>query len=290
MTTDEELRAAVEAEVPTGQLEVRGLPGVEHLEARAATDDEGPGIVGYGSVYEVRTTIPGYFRDWDEEVARGAWTKTIQEGDIRSMFNHDDNWLLGRTSADTLSLSEDDTGLRYEVDINPDDPNAMSVHAKVERGDVSGSSVWFRVIRHEIEIPSDDNDLERPLRRILEAALYETGPVVWPAFEATTAGARSLGALDGALRAIGVDGRAKRASLVADLLADPDSVEQELRDLLHAQLVAAGNGGTNPDAPPPVAPVRSGAPPELGHPPIEDHIRWARGFAARSGLTIPKGT
>jgi HK97 family phage prohead protease len=49
-----------------------------------------------------------------ERVAAGAFTRTLQEDDIRALFNHDPNFVLGRNTASTLRLSEDDTGLQFE--------------------------------------------------------------------------------------------------------------------------------------------------------------------------------
>lgn len=216
-------------ELGPGGLEVRTLPA-HGMEARAAGDDTRPLITGYGSVSERSTTIEGAFTDWDEMVAQGAWSATIKTGDIRSMFNHDTNQLLGRTKAGTLRLSEDDDGLFYEVDINPDDPMAMSVHAKVARGDVDGSSVWFRVVRQEWTYPTDENGLDRPLRKILEGQLFETGPVTFPAFEQTTSQARSLAPFDSVLRAAGIAKAGRRAQLAADLASGVD-LEAELRHL-----------------------------------------------------------
>ena len=214
-----------------GGLEVRVLPLVGRpLEARAKSDDTTPMISGYGSVSGQTTTIEGMFTDWDEEVSAGAWAATIKVSDVRSMFNHDTNQLLGRTKAGTLRLSEDDDGLFYEVDINPDDPMAMGVHAKVLRGDVDGSSVWFRVVRQEWAYPNETNELERPKRTIIEGQLFETGPVTFPAFEQTTSTARSLGALDGVLRAAGMAKASRRAALAADLASGLD-LEDELRHL-----------------------------------------------------------
>lgn len=232
VSTTQTIPDGFERELGPGGLEVRTTPA-ELIEARAANDDGKQRIVGYGAVYDSPTTIRGLFRDWDEEVAAGAFAKSIRESDVRSMFNHDINWLLGRTKAGTLHLSEDKTGLRYDVDINPDDVNALSVWAKVDRGDVSGSSIWFRVTRQEFTLPSDENDLERPKRRILEGRLFETGPVVFPAFTKTTSG--TARALDGVLRAAGIDNAMKRAELGAELLANPDDVEAELRALLDEQ-------------------------------------------------------
>lgn len=278
------------ADKPKG-LEVRAIPLASGgVATRADGDGTGPGLIGYGSVYEATTTIGGWY-SFDEVVAAGTWAKTIGEGDIRSMFNHDTNFLLGRVASGSLHLAEDDTGLRYEVDINVDDSQAMSVHAKVARGDVSGSSVWFRVVREEWTEPTEDNGLERPLRRILEAQLFEVGPVVFPAFEATTVAARSIGALDGALRAAGVDDTGRRARLAADILADPAGAEDQLRHLLAQapelrNAICACSPQDHPGRAAPAPGHPTGTPPD-GHLPA--HTR-ARATASRYGLTLKETT
>lgn len=222
-----------------GGLEARGYS----TEIRADSD-ESPRISGLGSVYGQSTRINGWFYEWDEEVAQGAWRDTITRdgADIRSMFNHDTNRLLGRTTAGTLRLEDRDDGLFYEVDVNPDDPNAMSVHAQVARGDVSGASVWFRVLSEKWDEPTDDNGLEVPKRTILEAELFEVGPVAMPAFPQTTAEAASfeglgvsrasLSAIGAGLSVAGVEKPCRLAARSAEFLADPDRIEQELRALL----------------------------------------------------------
>ena len=289
-----------ERELGPGGLEVRTLPGVERIEAREASASSGPGITGYGSVSGVRTTIEGWWDEWDEEVAPGAWAKTIAEGDIRSMFNHDVNRLLGRTTAGTLRLSEDDAGLLYDVDINAMDANAMSVHAQVARGDVSGSSVWFRVIRQEWTVATEDNGLERDLRRILEAMLFETGPVTFPAFVTTTANARSLALLDRTLRSVSPR-TARRARDVADLLSDPAAFRRELRGLDEELAELLESRPELRDAVcscPPTSRAAAEAPgsstgtPPAGHLPTPaQYQRRARGLAARYGLSpIPGGS
>lgn len=186
---------------PTWLAQEQGPDGIEvralaRTPATRASDDDSPPVIeGYGAVTGVITTIEGWFSTWDEQVASGAFANAI-DGDVRSMFNHDTNWLLGRTAAGSLRLSEDDTGLLYSVDINPGDADAMAVYARVKRGDVSGSSIWFYVAAESWQYPSDDNDLERPLRTITDVSpLVETGPVVFPAFTTTTAAARSFGRL-----------------------------------------------------------------------------------------------
>ena len=142
-------------------------------------------LVGYASTYGRETVIAGLFR---EVVEPGAFNLALSRpDDVRALFNHDPNWLLGRTKSGTLRLSSDGEGLRYEVDINADDPNAQSVMARVERGDIDGSSFSFVVDAEEWEYPKEG----LPLRRIKDVTLYDIAPVVYPAYGSTSVSARA---------------------------------------------------------------------------------------------------
>lgn len=281
-------------ELGPGGLDVRAFEP-ERLEARAASGGAGPVIEGYGAVYGVRTTIQGWYDEWDEEIAAGAGAKAITEAaDVRSMFNHDVNHVLGRTAAGSLRLSEDDGGLVYSVDINPDDPIAMSTHAKVARRDVTGSSIWFRVIREEWTTATEDNGLERDLRRILEYQLFETGPVTFPAFEMTTAAARSnlmatrsFAVIDSMLRSSGLNRDGQLARRAADLLANPSDVEVEIRSLFNRrpELRDAVCSCPTDRRAASEAPGTNGTPPSSGHLPSPEYYqRRARALAARYGI------
>jgi len=227
------------AELGPGGLEARGYVS----EVRAEGDAAAPRITGYASVYNQATTIDGWFMSWDEEVAAGAWATALKpDADVRSMFNHNTDRLLGRTTAGTLTLEDQTYGLHYDVAINPDDPNAMSVHAQVARGDVTGSSVWFYVTSERWDEPTEDNGLERSKRTILSGELFEGGPVVFPAFPQTTSEAvamRGLGynrdqvvAVEGAVRAAGATKALTVARHTAGILLDPSQAETQLRDLI----------------------------------------------------------
>lgn len=146
------------------------------------SEGEGRKIAGYGAVFNVETDIGGFFR---EKIAPGAFSSSM-DGDIRSFFNHDSNNVLGRTKSGTLRLSQDTTGLRYEVDL-PDTQVARDLKVSMERGDVDGSSFAFTVTRE-----SWDETGDVPLRTIEEANLYEVGPVTVPAYPDAKVALRSL--------------------------------------------------------------------------------------------------
>jgi HK97 family phage prohead protease len=153
------------------------------LELRKA-DAEPSRIVGYAAVFNREANIAGFFR---EKIAPGAFKTALKEDDVRALFNHDPNYVLGRTAAGTLTLTEDDTGLRYDAE-PPDTQWAKDLLVSIERGDVNQSSFGFMVVREEWTKPEDRAEL--PLRTILEARLFDVSPVTYPAYEETTAEAR----------------------------------------------------------------------------------------------------
>ena len=119
----------------------------------------------------------------------------IREDDVRALFNHDVNELLGRTASRTLRLSVDSVGLRYEID-PPDTESAKRVVEAVRRGDLSGSSFSFSVEEENWRSIKSDGEKEINIRELIRVRLYDVGPVTFPAYEASTAGVRSSGDLD----------------------------------------------------------------------------------------------
>lgn len=142
-------------------------------------------IVGYAARFNDITEIGGMFR---EKILPGAFRDSIAACDVRALFNHDPNRVLGRTANGTLVLAEDEFGLRYEI-TPPDTQDARDVMALLERGDVSGSSFSFALESGDSEWDDDPEMPTRTIKRV--AALFDVGPVTYPAYPTTTAGARS---------------------------------------------------------------------------------------------------
>ena len=83
-----------------------------HIEKRQS--GEGDTITGIAAVFGKLSEDLGGFK---EKIRKGAFTKTIQENDVRALFNHNPDHILGRTSAGTLSLEEVDEGLAVSIDV-----------------------------------------------------------------------------------------------------------------------------------------------------------------------------
>lgn len=140
-------------------------------------------VAGYAAVFGEVANIGGWF---DETLARGAFTETLKTADVRAYFDHDRGRVLGRSSAGTLRLKEDAKGLHVEIDL-PDTSDGRDVATLVERGDISGMSFGFSVLRQEW-----DETVDPPRRTILEVELREVSIVSEPAYDGTSIARRSL--------------------------------------------------------------------------------------------------
>jgi len=185
------------------ETEVRHTSGVVQL--RAA--EEGNRLGGYALKFNRLSQNLGGFV---ERIAPGALTKTLRDGgDVLARFQHEDHYLLGRTTSGTLRLALTDEGLDYEVDL-PDTDYAHNLAALAARGDVQHSSFAF----HTLDDEWGFTEQGFPLRTLLEIQLVDVAPVVQPAYLDTTSGLRSLAES----RHLDLD--AVRAAAASDGLAD----------------------------------------------------------------------
>lgn len=154
-----------------------------------AGKETGPQIVGHAAVFDVPTQIGGRIFGFTETIARGAFAETIEEDDVRAVVNHEPTLILGRNKAETLKLSEDDVGLRMEIDV-PDTSVGRDIVVSVERGDVSGASFMFQVLEEEWKVAGDDDDFDH--RTIKKVKLFDVGPVTFPAYDTTDVSVNSI--------------------------------------------------------------------------------------------------
>lgn len=153
-------------------------------------------LEGYGAVF-YRADSPGTeFWLWDDLVERlmpGCFDATLATDDIRSFFNHDANQILGRrqfAESDTLKLSVDDFGLRYSIPFDGD-PTQVSVFGKVRSGKVTGSSFMFVPTAETYRFEEDPVTKKRiEIIEVTATRTFEVGPVVFPAYEASTSEVR----------------------------------------------------------------------------------------------------
>lgn len=81
-----------------------------------------------------------------ERINRNAFSRALKQGqDVRGLFNHNPDILLGRSTSGTMRIWEDEVGLAYEIQYNSNDPQHVSIMEKSKRGDLTGSSFAFRI-------------------------------------------------------------------------------------------------------------------------------------------------
>ena len=134
-------------------------------------------IVGHAAVFD---TIDGneWFR---EKIARGAFENTIKDDDVRALFNHNPDYVLGRNKAGTLSMSEDDKGLLVEIS-PPDTQIARDLMVSIDRGDISQMSFGFEILKESREAGEGK---EPDLYTLEEVRLWDVSPVTFPFYRQT---------------------------------------------------------------------------------------------------------
>lgn len=156
------------------------------LELRASKSGDGPGeIVGYAAKYNsLSQDLGGFF----EKLAPGCFASVMQD-DTCCLRNHDDDNLLGRTTAGTLLLVADDVGLQYFCDL-PDTSCGRDTAKLVGRRDMRGSSFQFNIA---VDGADWDFDGDAPLRTIRKVSrLWDVAPVTNPAYLDTEVDMRSF--------------------------------------------------------------------------------------------------
>jgi len=139
-------------------------------------------ISGYAALYGSMSYDLGGFR---EIIAPGAFRDSVAGAeDIRALFAHDDQKLLGRTSSGTLRLREDDTGLGFELDCPDDVSYARDLLSLAKRKDIRGMSFGFN-----IDNPKEDQSWAKSggqlIRTLKKVRVGEISFVSNPAYPGT---------------------------------------------------------------------------------------------------------
>ena len=131
------------------------IPPSQHLTTRE--EENGDRFVeGYFIVYEEVTELfPGVY----EKIARGAADESVAKNDVRCLYNHNDDFVLGRKLSGTAAFMADEKGVFGKVKINTEDHAAMDVYARVKRGDIPGCSYGYWPTKEHYEVMEDGSDL-----------------------------------------------------------------------------------------------------------------------------------
>jgi HK97 family phage prohead protease len=158
---------------------------LEEIELRVKDDDpESRTITGYAARFDKLSVDLGGFR---EKIQRGAFTRSLKEGRVMYLWNHNRDIVLASSKSGTLRLWEDDKGLRFEADV-PDSAWGNSALESVRRKDVDGMSFGFGTPKNGDRWEEQDKQVTRTL---VDVTLFEISSTAFPAYPSTSAGVRS---------------------------------------------------------------------------------------------------
>lgn len=161
--------------IASGKMEIRSSNGEQFFR-------------GYAAKFDNWSNDLGGFR---EKIDRGFFNEVLKSNpDVRALFNHDPNYVLGRTTSDTLTIGSDDIGLWMEYK-DPQTTWSRDLAISIKRGDINQMSFAF-------SLPEDGGDswekksngYERTL--LNAAALYDVSVVTYPAYENTNVASRAM--------------------------------------------------------------------------------------------------
>jgi HK97 family phage prohead protease len=184
-----EALSKIETRVFTNEFEVR-------------EDGEGMTLTGYAA----RFNEPSEPLPFIERIKPGAFKRSINSrNDIKLLWNHNTDMVLGSTRAGTLTLKEDEVGLRVVASL-PDTSYGRDAKVSIQRGDVTGFSFGFTVPAGGDSWSADGSERTLKSVRLMEVS---TG-VAFPAYPST----------NGTAQVRGLDKVAERNNVDADALAD----------------------------------------------------------------------
>ena len=171
-------------DVPTDNL-------VRSVDFRASEAGDGLTLDGYAAVFGAATEINGGEGHFTEEIAPGAFKRSLGQRTPILQFDHGQHPLIGSMPIGVIrNITEDGHGLKVRARLS-DNWLIQPVRDAIRDGAVTGMSFRFRVLKDAWE---RRNGMSH--RTIQEVELYEAGPVVFPAYVQTTVGVRSRQAID----------------------------------------------------------------------------------------------
>ncbi|HHR6043624.1 TPA: HK97 family phage prohead protease [Providencia alcalifaciens] len=157
------------------------------VRAELGEENQATHIIGLGSVFDSRSELMYGFK---EIIKPGAFDDVLND-DVRGLFNHDPNYILGRTAAGTLSLSVNERGLVYDITAPDTQTIRDLVLAPMQRGDINQSSFAFRIARDGEDWYQDDEGvIIREIHKF--SRLFDVSPVTYPAYQDAGAAVRSM--------------------------------------------------------------------------------------------------
>lgn len=164
--------------LPIENIEVRSVQGEGESQIRT--------IGGYVVKFNQRSQL--IWGEFYERVAKGAFSRSLQENVIKAFWNHRSDFVLGSSKPGTLRLHEDEIGLSFEIDL-PNNSWGNDAYESVQRGDVDGVSFGFYVRNDAWQYFKEEDVYERTL---LDVNLFEISPTPFPAYQDSEVSQRSI--------------------------------------------------------------------------------------------------
>ena len=180
-----------------GKVETREFTTTIELRA----EGDGNTFSGYAALFN----SPSEPLPFTEVIAPGAFKRSLKSrNDVKMLWNHDSGSVLASTRSGTLSLVEDERGLKVTA-VLPDTTAGRDARELISKGIVDAMSFGFSV-----PAGGDSWSNDGSTRTLKSVRLHEVSVVAWPAY-AATGGTVSVRALDKV---------AQRAEVDADALQD----------------------------------------------------------------------
>ena len=171
---------------------------IQSTEIRVEGDEDAPVVSGHAAVFDSEAH--------NEVIRSGAFSKTIKESkNIRALWDHDSGKPLASTGNGTLTLTEDEHGLRFEMKPDPKTSMGQDAIQNIRSGLTTGMSFGFETISDKVTKRGTEDGADF-LRELLEVRLFEVSPVTFPWYEDTDVTVK-------ALHEAGVDPRQFREAL-----------------------------------------------------------------------------
>jgi Escherichia/Staphylococcus phage prohead protease len=197
-------------------------------ELRAAAGDS-PKLVGLAARFNSPAQIGDGPLGFMEVILPGAFSATLAgKADVRALFNHNPDHVLGRSTNGTLRLWESSLGLQFECDL-PQTAIAVDVYKMVQRGDVSQCSFGF-IPTSEHWTPSPTGGL--PTREIQACDLLDISAVTYPSYVNTSVQARSAMFPAGSKYVDRLAARAKALTTIDPAVKYPELASDAEKDAL----------------------------------------------------------
>ncbi len=146
---------------------------------------KGKTLTGYAAVFNSEAVLG----DFTEVIRQGAFAKSLATGsNIRALWHHQTDALLGTTRGGTLELREDAHGLAFTLAL-PDTTHGRDLAILVDRGDVAGCSFGFRVAEGGDRWEQRGGQL---VRELLNVELHEITLTDSPAYQDTSIAMRCV--------------------------------------------------------------------------------------------------